>query len=227
MFSLEGNNSTGESTDYMETQAQNLQSDELALEVIRKLHLDQNPDFGGNPKAISRVSSQASEVAVPLTPAENKALLAFQQSRKIKRDAASRVITVGMAAHNPLAGGGGHEHARKHVYRTRLRAAKQRHLAIVTVAAAPIGRYSPARGRFQPRAGPFRAAKGISTIGDNQNRFSDQMLELSRQLVQAQADRIQLQSYLSQGDDARKIRPKRRPRFGMIIRERHNRARLS
>src|SRR6202048_504706 len=38
---------------------------------------------------------------------------------------------------------------------------------------------------------------GISTIGDNQNRFTEEMVELSRQLMQAQADRIQLQSYMN------------------------------
>jgi polysaccharide biosynthesis transport protein len=44
----------------------------------------------------------------------------------------------------------------------------------------------------------FETDNGISTIGDNQNRFSEEMVELSRQLMQAQADRIQLQSYLSE-----------------------------
>src|SRR5260370_3381987 len=46
----------------------------------------------------------------------------------------------------------------------------------------------------------FEKANGISMIGDNQNRFSEQMVELSRQLMQAQADRIQLQSYLNELD---------------------------
>jgi polysaccharide biosynthesis transport protein len=43
----------------------------------------------------------------------------------------------------------------------------------------------------------FEKDNGISGIGDNQNSFSDQMLELSRQFMQAQADRIQFQSYLN------------------------------
>src|SRR5260370_1945031 len=44
----------------------------------------------------------------------------------------------------------------------------------------------------------FEKENGISMIGDKQNRFSEQMVELSRQLIQAQADRIQLQSYLNE-----------------------------
>src|ERR1700704_921888 len=59
VFSLQGNNNSGASADYIETQAQNLQNDELALEVIRKLHLDQNPYFGNDPKAVSGKPSLA------------------------------------------------------------------------------------------------------------------------------------------------------------------------
>ncbi len=34
--------------EYLETQAQVLQSDGVAIDVIRKLHLDQNPELVGN-----------------------------------------------------------------------------------------------------------------------------------------------------------------------------------
>ena len=44
-FSLEGGNGVGSDTSYVETQAQNLKSDKLAVAVIRQLHLDQNPDL--------------------------------------------------------------------------------------------------------------------------------------------------------------------------------------
>src|SRR5207302_10968345 len=65
VFSLQRNNNSGTSSDYIETQAQNLQNDELTLEVIRKLHLDQSPYFGADPYAISSGSRLATEVAVP------------------------------------------------------------------------------------------------------------------------------------------------------------------
>ena len=220
VFSLQGNNSTGESTDYMETQAQNLQSDELALQVIRKLHLDQNPDFGGSTKSISRPSSQAPDVAVPLTPAENKALFVFQNSRKIKRDAASRVISVGVAAHNPVVAAA--------VTNTLVNMFIERDYELRNNAISQSSQWlqrqlDDIRQRVDDsnRAlTSFEQKNGISTIGDNQNRFSDQMLELSRQLMQAQADRIQLQSYLSQVDVAHKS-----PAEGTTMRDK--RARLA
>src|SRR6266851_7795323 len=102
VFSLQGNSNSGTSPDYIETQAQNLQNDELTLEVIRKLRLDQSPYFGADPNAISSEPRLATEVAVPLTPAENRALFVFKQSRKITRDVASRLITVSVSAHNPM-----------------------------------------------------------------------------------------------------------------------------
>ena len=66
VFSLQGNSNSGTSPDYIETQAQNLQNDELTLEVIRKLHLDQSPYFGADPYAVSSGPRLATEVAVPL-----------------------------------------------------------------------------------------------------------------------------------------------------------------
>ncbi len=204
VFSLEGNNNNGASTDYLETQAQNLQSDELALEVIRKLHLDQNRDFGADPKAISGAPSAAIEVAVPLTPAENKALRVFQESRKVTRDAASRLISVAMGAHDPMLAAA--------VTNTLVnmfieRDYKLRNNAISQSSQWLQRQLDDIRQRMDDSNRAltrFEKDKGISTIGDNQNRYSDQMLELSRQLMQAQADRIQLQSYLSQVDVVRK-----------------------
>ena len=44
-FSLEGA-ASGNDAEYLETQAQNLKSDKLAMDVIRRLHLDQSPAMG-------------------------------------------------------------------------------------------------------------------------------------------------------------------------------------
>ena len=43
-FSLEGG-SAGSDSEYLETQAQNLKSDTLAMDVIHRLHLDQSPEM--------------------------------------------------------------------------------------------------------------------------------------------------------------------------------------
>ena len=55
VFSLEGNAAASDA-EYMETQAQILQSDAFALEVIRKLSLDQNPDLIGKNKKIDETA---------------------------------------------------------------------------------------------------------------------------------------------------------------------------
>ena len=198
VFSLQGNNNSGASTDYIETQAQNLQNDELTLEVIRKLHLDQSPYFGADPNAISREPRLASEVAVPLTPAENRALFVFKQSRKITRDVASRLITVSVSAHNPMVAAA--------VTNTLVNMFIERDYKLRNNAISQSSKWlqrqlDDIRQRMDDsnRAlNSFEKDNGISMIGDNQNRFSEQMVELSRQLIQAQADRIQLQSYLNE-----------------------------
>jgi len=197
VFSLQGNNNSGASTDYIETQAQNLQNDELTLEVIRKLRLDQSPYFGADPYAISSTPRLASEVAVPLTPAENTALFVFKQSRKITRDVASRLITVSVSAHNPMVAAA--------VTNTLVNMFIERDYKLRNEAISQSSKWlqrqlDDIRQRMDEanRAlSSFEKDNGISTIGDNQNRFTEEMVELSRQLMQAQADRIQLQSYLN------------------------------
>jgi capsular exopolysaccharide synthesis family protein len=198
VFSLQGNNNSGASTDYLETQAQNLQNDELALEVIRKLHLDQNPYFGNDPKAVSGKPSLATEVAVPLTSAENGALSVFKESRQIKRDVASRLITVSVSAHNPMVAAA--------VTNTLVNMFIERDYKLRNDAISQSSKWLQRQlddihqrmNDSNLALNSFEKANGISMIGDNQNRFSEQMVELSRQLMQAQADRIQLQSYLNE-----------------------------
>lgn len=202
VFSLQGNNNSSASTDYMETQAQNLQNDELTLEVIRKLHLDQSPYFGGDANAVSGASKLTTELAVPLTPAENRALYVFKQTRKISRDAASRLITVSVSAPNPVAAAAV---TNSLVNMFIERDYTLRNTAISQSSKWLQGQLEDIRQRMDEsnRAlNKFETDHGVSSIGDSQNRFSEEMVELSRQLMQAQADRIQLQSYLSELNDA-------------------------
>src|SRR5260370_15631108 len=198
VFSLQGNSNSGTSPDYIETQAQNLQNDELTLEVIRKLHLDQSPYFGADPNAISREPRLASEVAVPLTPAENRALFVFKQSRKITRDVASRLITVSVSAHNPMVAAA--------VTNTLVNMLIERDYQLKNNAISQSSKWlqrqlEDIRQRMDDsnRAlSSFEKDNGISTIGDNQNRFTETREELTRQLMQAHAARIQLQSYMNE-----------------------------
>ena len=58
VFSLEGSAGASDA-EYLETQAQVLQSDGVAVDVIRKLHLDQNPELVGKPATRKRTSNAA------------------------------------------------------------------------------------------------------------------------------------------------------------------------
>lgn len=196
VFSLQGNQNGGAATDYMETQAQNLKSDELSVEVIRKLHLDQSPYFGADPKAVSGISTKLAGVAVALTPAENRALAIFKSSRKVTRDAASRLITVSVAAPDPQVAA--------LATNTLVSTFIDRDYTLRNEAISQSSRWlqrqlEDIRQRMEDsnRAlNSYQAEHGMSGMGDNQDKFSDEMVELDRQLLQARADRIQLQSYL-------------------------------
>ena len=94
-FSLEGG-ASGSDSEYLETQAQNLKSDKLAMDVIRRLHLDQSSAMGADS------GSKAGDLAVyQLSPAEYSALHSFRANLNVKRDTASRLISVSFSSHDP------------------------------------------------------------------------------------------------------------------------------
>jgi len=188
----------GGAGDYLETQEQNLQSDGLALDVIRALHLDQNPAFVGVAKLTAAPPIHSSSIAVQLTPAEDRALTIFNDSRKVTRSATSSLIAVSVAAHDPVLAA---EITNSLVNRFIEQDFKARNDAI----AQWQRQLDDIRTRMEAsnRAlASFQSNKGFSTIGDNQNTFSERVIELNKQLMQAQADRIQLQAYLGKLDSS-------------------------
>jgi len=196
VFSLQDRGDSSASVGYVETQALNLQSDGLALEVIRALHLDQNPAFTGKIKPAGPATVQSGDTAVQLTPAEDKALLNFRSSRKVVRDTASRLITVSVATNDPvLAATATNTLVTLFIERD----FKTRNDAIMQSSKWLQRQLDDIRQRMDDsnRAlANLQNSAGIGALGDNQNTFSERMMELSRQLMQAQADRIQLQAYL-------------------------------
>ena len=106
--------------DYLETECQILQSDSLAVSVIRDLHLDREPEFVSNRDAaefdrkgkasVSRPSAAAdldSFLKEQLhlahrTAAESMALAIFRKRLSINLVRNSRMIEVSFAAHNSL-----------------------------------------------------------------------------------------------------------------------------
>jgi succinoglycan biosynthesis transport protein ExoP len=105
--------------DYLETQVQILQSDSLAVGVIRALHLDRNPEFvstgeleklGRSNKSASQIIPQAAnadpflkeqnDLAVR-TPLESVALEVFRKRLSVNAIRSSRVVEISYASHDP------------------------------------------------------------------------------------------------------------------------------
>lgn len=218
LFSLDGRGGADSSADYLETQAQNMQSDQLLLGVIRQIHLDQVPEFTEKSplsRAISMVLSTIENVpswlwgrkrssdasapsAAPQIPGEQGAsvLGAFHSQLSVKRDTASRMVTVSFVSHDPvLAADVTNTLVRAFIERTY----QTRHEAIMQSTEWLSRQLDDIRAKMDDSnralAG-FQQSSGIADVDENRSTFSEQMSELSRQKTQAQAERIQIESYL-------------------------------
>src|SRR5208282_698360 len=105
--------------DYLETQVQILQSDTLAMSVIRALKLDRAPEFvGGSETAdLGRPQETTSESAAPVTneksfeqeqadlaertPLESKALTGFRKRLLVTSVRNTRLVELTFASHDP------------------------------------------------------------------------------------------------------------------------------
>lgn len=198
-FSLEGANSGTSDAEYLETQSKNLKNDKLAIAVIRKLHLDQNPDLVPDPNTRARNHIQGYPVAnsVQLTPAENAALGAFKGRLRVERDTASRLITVSFASHDPrLAALITNAVVDTFIDQTY----EEQHDAIMKSSEWLSKQLDDIRTRMETSnkvLTDFQKSAGIADLEDNRSTFTQQMTELSTQLTQAQADRIQLEALLA------------------------------
>jgi polysaccharide biosynthesis transport protein len=203
IFTLQGNGPPPTDSDYLQTQAQKLKSDELALEVIRSLHLDQNPDLVPARKAfLKSTPPDGRNGAVQLSPAENKALQGFQERLNVNRDSGSRLIRVSFGSHDPVLAAS--------ITNTMLdtfieKSYSTRHDAIVKSTEWLSRQLDDIRKKADEsnRAlADFQRENGIADTGDNRNTVAEEMADLDRQLTQAQADRIQLQAFLAREREA-------------------------
>ena len=200
-FSMQGYNVPGNSTEYVTTQAKNLQSDELALAVLRTLHLDRDPDFAGkNAQTNRNVPDVHTDSDPQVTAAENQALKTLAKRTVVNRDTASQVIDVTVGAHDPVQAA---TITNTLVDQFVQREYEARHDAVIQSSQWLQKQLDDIRARMQEsnRAlAAFQKDSGLAVVGDNQSSYSEQMTELSRQLMQSEADRIQLQAYLNRFD---------------------------
>lgn len=198
-FSLQSGGDGSADADYLETQAQKLQSDELAVRVIRTLHLDRNPEFAGKFADHFQVSEVTANNSAPsLTEAENAALRSFRQKLTVRRDTSSRLVFLKFASHDPvLAASAVNTLISQYVessYETRHEAIAESSQWLARELDDIRLKMEQANSALQD----FQKTNAIADVGDNKSTLGEQMGELDRQLGQAQADHIQAESYLNQ-----------------------------
>lgn len=195
-FSMQTAANNGGEAQYLETQAQNLQTDDLAISVIRKMGLDRNPEF-------AKSAHQQHEASEPdsLTPAENQALLTLRSRLRVSHDPNSRIIAVSIAAHDPkLAADVTNSLAQAFVERT----IKMKHEAISNSRAWLENQLKEVRLKAEQAnqdLAAFEKRTGVADIDEDRNSFGDMMTDLNRQTTQAGAERIQLESYLQKANE--------------------------
>jgi capsular exopolysaccharide synthesis family protein len=191
MFTMQENAHPLSEMQYLETQAQGLQTDDLAVAVIRKMGLDRNPDF--NAKSPTEAVSTD---PLQLTPAESAALRAFHTRLRVAHDPNSHVITVSVTAHDPkLAADITNTLMQTFVDRT----LKMRHDAIASSRAWLQTQLNDVRAQTEQsnrELADFQKRTGVADIDETRNSYGDLMTELNRQTTQVQSERIQLESYL-------------------------------
>jgi polysaccharide biosynthesis transport protein len=191
-FSLEGARS-GSDAEYLETQAQNLKSDRLAMDVIRRLHLDESPDMVASGNNQSKAGDTDS---YQLSPAEHSALRAFRANLTVKRDTASRLIAVSFSSHDPkMAAVVTNTVVNAFIDNTY----RDEHDAIMKSSEWLARQLDDIRDRMMESnrvLAEFQKSIGVADLDANKSTFAEQMGELNRQLTQAQSDRIQLEALL-------------------------------
>jgi polysaccharide biosynthesis transport protein len=201
-FSLERDAGEGsDDAEYLETQAKKLQSDELALAVIRKLDLDHNPDFVRTPNPSRAAAAQTHEAAVPPGSAENAALSTFLTRLDVRRDTGSRLVYVTFASHDPrTAAQVANTLVSEFIYLN----FKARHDAIMETSAWLSRQLDDIRAKMDQANRAlveFQRETGITDLDTNKSTLAEQMSELDRQLASAEGDRIQLEALLAKAQN--------------------------
>ena len=190
-FSLEPQ-AISSDTEYLQTQVQNLQSDALAVAVIRNLHLAADSVEGP-----AKVNGTSAQDVQRLTPGESAALREFQSRLRVEHDPGSRVIAISVGDHNPvLAAKITNELALLYVERM----SEARHEAIVQSVQWLSGQLKDIRKQMDDsnRAlANFQRANGVADIEEGKSTFGEMLADLNKQRTQTAADRIQLEALLN------------------------------
>lgn len=201
-----------EDADYFETQTQILESDSLAISVIRQLKLDQNPAFMGGEAAkqdratIPAASSGPSEKdkvllgeqmsLATLTPSESLALDEFRKDLSINPVRNTRLVEVSFSSHDPqIARDVTNEVIAKFIendYKRRYNATTQ---ASDWLSSQLSDLYQKVVASTQALS-DYQRKYGLVETDDREAPSTQLMSEINRQLSDAQATRIENEAYL-------------------------------
>ncbi|HTR48138.1 MAG TPA: polysaccharide biosynthesis tyrosine autokinase [Verrucomicrobiae bacterium] len=198
--------------DYLETQTQILQSDALAVSVIRQLELDKRTEFAGWHSAAQEqgtAAGAASEAAdggkaflqqqralSTLTPSEAVALDAFRRDLSVNPIRNTRLVEVSFASHDPrLAREVANEVITKFIendYKQRYNTTTQ---ASEWLSSQLSGLYQKVIASNQA-VSDYQRKFGLVEMDDRDVPLSQLMGEVNHQLSEAQAARIENEAYL-------------------------------
>lgn len=196
-FTLQSGNADSNDIDrIMETQSQILNSDELAIKLIRQLRLDTKTDISGKFAAAARLqppSGPANRDA--LTPAENAAFHYLQLHLKASTVKGSRVISVSFTCHQPALA--------RDVVNTLVKLYLEKNYESRYTAVSQSSEWlSRQLDDIREKAdasnralAEYQKLHNITDINEQQNTFAVKVSDLTQQLTQAQADRIQLEAF--------------------------------
>jgi uncharacterized protein involved in exopolysaccharide biosynthesis len=193
LFSLDLSQGASSDTEYLQTQVQNLQSEELGISVIRKLRLAPDSKEGTGPTGQTAVAQDVQR----LTPGESAALRGLQQRLKVEHDPGSRIISVAVADHDPV------QAARITNTLASLfveRVSNARHEAISQSVEWLSGQLKDIRKRMDDSnsaLADFQRANGVADVDEGKSTFGEMLAELNKQRTQTAADRIQLEALLN------------------------------
>src|SRR6266851_5147825 len=206
-FSINHDDLAASDNDYVETQVLNLLSESLAIATIQQLHLDQKPEFIATrhlpllgwlrPRRTHETASQTPD-ELHLTAKESRALQVFKRQLGVKRLGNSRIVGVSFASKDP--------HRAAQITNTLAfnyvnEYYRSRHDAIIQSSKWVELQLDDIRQKMEASNQSlvkFQRSSGITDLDAQQNTFTQRVAELNRQLTQAEMERVQYESFLSE-----------------------------
>jgi capsular exopolysaccharide synthesis family protein len=194
-FSLATDNPNSNEEDYRDTQSELLRSDELAIAVIRKLHLDDNTAIVGK-KPSAGGATPVRNHETELTAAEHLALRYYQDHLTVSLVRKSRVLEVKFTASEPRLAA---QVVNSLVHLFIEGNYKARYDAVMHASEWLTRQMDDIREKADSSNGAlatYQRAHGIVDVDEKQSSVSQRITDLNHQLAQAEADRIQFEAYL-------------------------------